>query len=144
MQFSEITSSQNPSVKHLVKLRDRRPREKERRGTDLLRAVNQEKKTPLHPWKWGVTVFLPLYGFGVGAGFHAEALVTAVGAGQLAGVGGVRGEKGLLEGGLENFMALGADIGHASEVVTADEDAVGNGHAGPDNKQPPDAREDPK
>ena len=29
MQFLEITSSQNPSVKHLVKLRDRRPREKE-------------------------------------------------------------------------------------------------------------------
>ena len=30
MQFSEITSSQNPSVKRLVKLRDRRPREKEK------------------------------------------------------------------------------------------------------------------
>ena len=29
MQFLEITSSQNPSVKRLVKLRDRRPREKE-------------------------------------------------------------------------------------------------------------------
>ena len=29
MQFLEITSAQNPSLKHLVKLRDRRPREKE-------------------------------------------------------------------------------------------------------------------
>ena len=74
---------------------------------------------------------------------HAVAFVAAVGALQLAGGGSVTGEERLPEGRFENLVALGADIGHVFEIVAADHNSVGDGHAGPDHKGPPDARKDP-
>ena len=76
------------------------------------------------------------------AGLDAEVFFAAVGAGEPAELGGVPGEEGLLEAGLEHLMALGADVGHSLEVEAADPDPHGHHQGQAGGEGPPDVLDD--
>ena len=75
--------------------------------------------------------------------FYAEALVPALGAGELTGGGGMIRPKCLFKSGFEYHVAFRADVFNMIEVVAADYCSPGNSRQHPYDKGPPYAFDDP-